>query len=189
MLRYDSLVVAAGCTDAYFGHDEWSVFAPGLKTLEDAGHLRSHVLGAFEMAELATSPAERAAYLTFAVIGAGPTGVEVVGQIAELAHETLPQEYKSVTTTEAKILLIEAGPQVLAAFVPKLQRYTQRRLQKMGVEVWLNTMARDMDQPVRAFLTGRPQRQRTRWRSRATVRGGTASQGPSRHWLSKYWQR
>ena len=145
MLRYDSLVVAAGCTDAYFGHDEWAVFAPGLKTLEDAGHLRSHILGAFEMANLATDPAERAAYLTFAVIGAGPTGVEVVGQIAELAHETLPQEYKSVTTTDARILLIEAGPQVLASFAPRLQRYTQRRLQKMGVEVWLNTKARDMD--------------------------------------------
>ena len=97
------------------------------------------------MAELTTDPAERAAYLTFAVIGAGPTGVEVAGQIAELAHETLPREHKSVTTTEAKILLIEAGPQVLAAFAPKLQRYTQRRLEKIGVEVWLNTMARDMD--------------------------------------------
>jgi NADH dehydrogenase len=145
MLRYDSLVVAAGCRDAYFGHDEWAVFAPGLKTLEDAGHLRSHILGAFEMAELATDPAERAAYLTFAVIGAGPTGVEVAGQIAELAHETLPREYKSVATTEAKILLIEGGPQVLASFAPRLQRYAQRRLQKMGVEVWLNTMARDMD--------------------------------------------
>src|SRR5690242_10961530 len=145
MLSYDSLVVAAGCTDAYFGHDEWAVFAPGLKTLEDAGHLRSHILGAFEMAELATDPAERAAYLTFAVIGAGPTGVEVVGQIAELAHETLRREYRSVATTEAKILLIEAGPQVLATFAPKLQRYTQRRLRRMGVEVMLNTMARDMD--------------------------------------------
>jgi NADH:quinone reductase (non-electrogenic) len=145
MLSYDSLVVAAGCTDAYFGHDEWAVFAPGLKTLEDASHLRSHILGAFEMAELATDPAERAAYLTFAVIGAGPTGVEVVGQIAELAHETLPREYRSVATTEAKILLIEAGPQVLATFASKLQRYTQRRLRRMGVEVMLNTMARDMD--------------------------------------------
>jgi len=145
MLPYDSLVVAAGCTDAYFGHDEWAVFAPGLKTLEDAGHVRDHILGAFEMANLAADPAERAAYLTFAVIGAGPTGVEVVGQIAELAHETLPQEYRSVTTTEARILLIEAGPQVLASFAPRLQRYTQRRLQKMGVEVWLNTRARDMD--------------------------------------------
>src|SRR4029077_4138447 len=145
MLRYDSLVVAAGCTDAYFGHDEWAVFAPGLKTLEDAGHLRSHILGAFEMAELATDPAERAAYLTFAVIGAGPTGVEVVGQIAELAHETLPREYRSVATTEAKILLIEAGPQVLATFAPKLQRYSQRRLQRVGGEVKLKTKEGDTD--------------------------------------------
>ena len=145
-LPYDSLVVAAGCTDAYFGHKEWSVFAPGLKTLADAHHLRSHILGAFEMAELATDPAERAAYLTFAVIGGGPTGVEMVGQVAELAHEALPREYRSVATTEAKILLIEAGPQVLAAFAPKLQRYTRRRLQRMGVDVLLNTAARAMDQ-------------------------------------------
>jgi NADH dehydrogenase len=145
MLPYDTLVVAAGCTDAYFGHEEWSAFAPGLKTLEDASRLRSHILGAFEMAELATDPAERAAYLTFAVIGAGPTGVEMVGQVAELAHEALPREYKSVATTEAKILLIEAGPEVLTAFAPKLQRYTRRRLQKMGVDVWLNTAAQAMD--------------------------------------------
>jgi NADH dehydrogenase len=144
-LPYDSLVVAAGCTDTYFGHEEWSSFAPGLKTLEDARHLRSHILGAFEMAELAAGPAERAAYLTFAVIGAGPTGVEMAGQVAELAHEALPREYKSVATTEAKILLIEAGPAVLATFAPKLQRYTHRRLQKMGVEVWLNTAASAMD--------------------------------------------
>jgi NADH dehydrogenase len=144
-LPYDTLVVATGCTDAYFGHEEWPVFAPGLKTLEDASHLRTHILGAFEMAELATDPAERAAYLTFVVIGAGPTGVEMVGQVAELAHEALPREYRSVATTEAKILLIEAGPEVLAAFAPKLQRYTRRRLQRMGVDVWLNTAARAMD--------------------------------------------
>jgi NADH:ubiquinone reductase (H+-translocating) len=144
-LPYDSLVVAAGCTDAYFGHEEWSSFAPGLKTLEDARHLRSHILGAFEMAELAAGPAERAAYLTFAVVGAGPTGVEIAGQVAELAHEALPREYKSVATTEAQILLIEAGPAVLATFAPKLQRYTHRRLQKMGVEVLLNTAASAMD--------------------------------------------
>jgi NADH:ubiquinone reductase (H+-translocating) len=144
-LPYDTLVVAVGCTDTYFGHDEWANFAPGLKTLQDAGHLRSHILGAFEMAELAHDPAERAAYLTFAVIGAGPTGVELVGQVAELAHEALPLEYRSVTTTEAKILLIEAGPEVLAAFAPKLQRYTRRRLEKMGVEVLLNTAAQAMD--------------------------------------------
>jgi NADH:ubiquinone reductase (H+-translocating) len=145
-LPYDSLVVAAGCTDAYFGHEEWAVFAPGLKTLEDASRLRSHILGAFEMAELTTDQAERAAYLTFAVIGAGPTGVEMVGQVAELAHEALPREYRSVATTEATILLIEAGPEVLAAFAPKLQRYTLRRLRRMGVDVLLNTAARAMDQ-------------------------------------------
>jgi NADH dehydrogenase len=145
-LPYDTLVVAAGGTDAYFGHDEWAVWAPGLKTLEDARRQRSHILGAFELAELATDPAERAAYLTFVIIGAGPTGVEMAGQVAELAHEALPREYKSVTTTEAKILLIEAGPAVLAAFAPKLQRYTRRRLQRMGVDVLLNTAARAMDQ-------------------------------------------
>jgi NADH:ubiquinone reductase (H+-translocating) len=144
-LPYDTLVVAAGCTDTYFGHDEWEAFAPGLKTLEDARHLRSHILSAFEMADQATGPAERAAYLTFAVVGAGPTGVEMVGQVAELAHEVLPREYRSVVTTEAKILLIEAGPAVLASFDPKLQRYTQRRLQRMGVDVLLNTVAQGMD--------------------------------------------
>jgi len=145
-LPYDTLVVAAGCTDTYFGHDDWSAWAPGLKTLEDARHLRSHILGAFEMAELAGDPAERAAYLTFVVIGAGPTGVELVGQVAELAHEALPREYKSVATTEAKILLVEAGPEVLAAFAPRLQRYTRRRLERMGVDVLLSTAARAMDQ-------------------------------------------
>jgi NADH dehydrogenase len=144
-LPYDTLVVAAGCTDTYFGHEGWAQFAPGLKTLEDASHLRSQILSAFEMAELTTDPAERAAYLTFAVVGAGPTGVEMVGQVAELAHEALPREYRSVATTEAKILLIEAGPEVLTAFAPKLQRYTRRRLQRMGVDILLNTAAQAMD--------------------------------------------
>jgi NADH dehydrogenase len=143
-LPYDTLVVAGGATDAYFGHEEWAEFAPGMKTLEDARHLRSHILSAFEMAELATDPAERAAYLTFVVIGAGPTGVELVGQLAELAHQVLPKDYRSVATTEAKILLVEASPAVLGSFHPKLQRYTQRRLGKMGVETRLNTAATGM---------------------------------------------
>ncbi len=140
-LRYDTLVVASGATDAYFGHDEWAEFAPGMKTLEDARHLRSHILSAFEMAELATEPAKRAAYLTFVVVGAGTKGVELVGQLAELAHQVLPRDYRSVVTTEARILLVEAGPAVLGAFHPKLQHYTRRRLEKMGVEVRLNTAA------------------------------------------------
>jgi NADH dehydrogenase len=144
-LPYETLVVAGGATDAYFGHDEWAEFAPGMKTLEDARHLRSHILSAFEMAELADDPAERAAYLTFVVVGAGPTGVELVGQLAELAHQVLPREFRSVSTTEARILLVEAAPAVLGAFHPKLQRYTQRRLEKMGVEVRLNAAAVAMD--------------------------------------------
>ena len=141
VLPYDTLVVASGAADAYFGHEEWAEFAPGMKTLEDARHLRSHILSAFEMAELATTQAEQAEYLTFVVIGAGPTGVELVGQLAELAHLVLPRDYRSAVLTEAKILLVEAAPAVLGAFHPKLQRYTQRRLEEMGVEVRLNTSA------------------------------------------------
>jgi NADH dehydrogenase len=145
-LAYDTLVVAGGATHSYFGRDQFSEFAPGMKTLEDARHLRSHILSAFEMAELATDPQERSQWLTFVVIGAGPTGVELVGQVAELAHMVLPRDYRSVDTTEAKILLLEGAGAVLGPFDPKLQRYTQTRLEKMGVEVRLNTLAVDMDQ-------------------------------------------
>jgi NADH:ubiquinone reductase (H+-translocating) len=145
-LAYDTLVVAGGATHSYFGRDQFSEFAPGMKTLEDARHLRSHILSAFEMAELATDPQERSQWLTFVVIGAGPTGVELVGQVAELAHMVLPRDYRSVDTTEAKILLLEGAGAVLGPFDPKLQRYTQARLEKMGVEVRLNTLAVDMDQ-------------------------------------------
>jgi NADH dehydrogenase len=145
-LAYDTLVVAGGATHSYFGRDQFSQFAPGMKTLEDARHLRSHILSAFEMAELATDPQERSEWLTFVVIGAGPTGVELVGQVAELAHMVLPRDYRSVDTTEAKILLLEGAGAVLGPFDPKLQRYTRARLEKMGVEVRLNTLAVDMDQ-------------------------------------------
>jgi NADH dehydrogenase len=145
-LPYDTLVVAGGATHSYFGRDEFSEFAPGMKTLEDARHLRSHILSAFEMAELATDPQERSEWLTFVVIGAGPTGVELVGQVAELAHIVLPRDYRSVDTTEAKILLLEGAGAVLGPFDAKLQRYTQARLEEMGVDVRLNTLAVDMDQ-------------------------------------------
>jgi NADH:ubiquinone reductase (H+-translocating) len=144
-LPYDTLVVAAGATHSYFGRDQFAEFAPGMKTLEDARHLRSHILSAFEMAELATDPQERSEWLTFVVVGAGPTGVELVGQVAELAHKVLPRDYRSVDTTEAKILLLEGAGAVLGPFKPKLQRYTQARLERMGVEVRLNTLAVDMD--------------------------------------------
>ena len=144
-LPYDTLVVAAGATHAYFGHDDWAEFAPGMKTLEDARHLRNHILGAFEMAELATDPAEREACLSFVVVGAGPTGVEVVGQIAELAHRVLPDDYREIDTRQARIVLIEAGPAVLGPFDERLQRYTTRTLERMGVEVRCATMATAID--------------------------------------------
>jgi NADH:ubiquinone reductase (H+-translocating) len=144
-LPYDTLVVAAGATHSYFGKDQWAEYAPGMKTVEDARYLRDGILSKFEMAELATDPQERAEWLTFVVIGAGPTGVELVGQIAELAHTVLPKEYRSVNTREARIILLEGAGAVLPPFAPKLQAYTKKRLEQMGVEVRLNTLAVDMD--------------------------------------------
>jgi NADH dehydrogenase len=144
-LPFDYLVVAGGATHAYFGHPEWAEFAPGMKTIEDARHLRSKILGAYELAEVSTDDKEREAYLTFVVVGAGPTGVEVTGQLAELARYVLPNEYRSIDTRSARIILLDAAPSVLPPFAPKLQRYTQRRLEKMGVEVRLNTAATGMD--------------------------------------------
>ncbi len=144
-LPYDSLVVAAGATHSYFGRDEFAEFAPGMKTVEDARYLRDRILSAFEMAELSTDPEERAEWLTFVVIGAGPTGVELVGQVAELAHTVLPRDYRSIDTREARILLLEGAPAVLPPFAPKLQAYTHRRLEKMSVEIRTGTLAVGMD--------------------------------------------
>jgi NADH:quinone reductase (non-electrogenic) len=144
-LPYDTLVLATGATHSYFGKDHFAEFAPGMKTVEDARYLRDGILVKFEMAELATDPKERAEWLTFVVIGAGPTGVELVGQIAELAHQVLPRDYRSVDTTEARIILLEGAGAVLPPFHPKLQRYAKRQLEKMGVEVRVHSLAVDMD--------------------------------------------
>ena len=144
-LPYDTLVVAAGATHSYFGNDHFAEHAAGMKTIEDARYLRDGILSKFEMAEIATDPQERAEWLTFVVIGAGPTGVELVGQIAELAHQVLPRDFRHVNTADARIILMEGAPSVLPPFDPKLQRYTQLQLEKMGVEVRLNTLAVDMD--------------------------------------------
>ncbi len=144
-LPYDTLVVAAGASHSYFGKDHFAEFAPGMKTIEDARYLRDGILSKFEMAELTTDPAERAEWLTFVVIGAGPTGVELVGQVAELAHKVLPADYRSVNTHEARIILLEGAPSVLPPFAPKLQQYTHHQLEKMEVEIKLNTLAVDMD--------------------------------------------
>src|SRR6202795_3546760 len=136
-LPYDTLVVATGARHAYFGHDEWEPFAPGLKTLEDATTLRRRILVAFERAERESDPQRRAALLTFVIVGAGPTGVELAGTIAELAQDTLPPDLRNIDTQKARVVLIEAGPRVLAGFDDDLSAYAQRSLESLGVEVVL----------------------------------------------------
>jgi NADH dehydrogenase len=136
-LPYDTLVLATGARHAYFGHDEWEPFAPGLKTLEDATTLRRRILVAFERAERESDPQRRAALLTFVIVGAGPTGVELAGTIAELAQDTLPPDFRNIDTHKARVVLIEAGPRVLAGFADELSAYAQRSLESIGVEVVL----------------------------------------------------
>jgi NADH:ubiquinone reductase (H+-translocating) len=142
-LSYDTLVLATGARHAYFGHDEWEPFAPGLKTLEDATTLRRRILVAFERAERETDPQRRAALLTFVIIGAGPTGVELAGTIAELAQDTLPPDFRNIDTQKARVILIEAGPRVLAGFADDLSAYAQASLEKIGVEVMLGQPVTD----------------------------------------------
>lgn len=135
IVPYDTLIIATGARHAYFGKDAWEPDAPGLKTLEDATTIRRRILLAFERAELTTDEAERQALLTFAVVGAGPTGVELVGIIAELAHRILPEEFRHSDTRKARVLLIEAGPRILPAFSDDLSAYAQKSLERRGVAV------------------------------------------------------
>jgi len=134
---YDTLVLATGARHAYFGHDEWEPFAPGLKTLEDATTIRRLILLAFEKAERETDPEKRRALMTFVIIGGGPTGVELAGTIVELARETLAGEFRNIDTRTARVVLIEAGERVLANFRPELSAYAKRVLERLGVSVEL----------------------------------------------------
>ena len=136
---YDYLVLAAGATHAYFGHDEWAPIAPGLKTLEDATELRRRILLAFESAEYEGSAETRRAVLTFGIVGGGPTGVELAGAIKEIAGKTIPRDYKHIDTRTTRVVLFEAGPRILPPFPPELSARAQRDLERMGVEVRLNS--------------------------------------------------
>jgi NADH dehydrogenase len=134
-IGYDTLVVATGARHAYFGHDEWEPHAPGLKTLEDATSIRRRVLLAFEHAERETDPDRRRAWLTFVIVGGGATGVELAGAIVELAHVTLPDEFRHIETRKARVVLIEAGPRILPTFTENLSAYAHAALERLGVEI------------------------------------------------------
>ncbi len=142
-IPYDTLVLATGARHAYFGHDEWEPFAPGLKTLEDATTIRRRILLAFERAERETDPERQKALLTFVIIGGGATGVELAGTIAELAHENLREDFRHIDTKTARVVLIEAGPRILPGFKEELSAYAQKALEKLGVEVKLGRPVSD----------------------------------------------
>src|SRR5258708_662159 len=133
-IPYDYLIVAAGASHAYFGHDEWEPFAPGLKTIEDAIEIRRRVLLAFELAERQASIGETATPLNFVVVGGGPTGVELAGTLAEIARHALAHEFRSIDPSRTHILLVEGGPRGLATYAEDLSRSAQEQLQHLGGE-------------------------------------------------------
>ena len=143
---YDSLIVAAGAGQSYFGNDHFSEFAPGMKSIDDALELRGRIFGAFEIAEISDDEEEINRLLTFVVVGAGPTGVEMAGQIAELAHRTLKRDFRRINTREARVILLDAAPQVLPPFGHKLGARAQKDLEGLGVEVKLGAMVTDVDE-------------------------------------------
>jgi NADH dehydrogenase len=148
LLPYDYLIVAAGATHAYFGHDEWAEDAPGLKSLEDALTIRSRILNSFEEAERETDPERRKALMTFVVVGGGPTGVEMAGAIAEIARFSLARDFHHIDTRDARVILIEAGPQIIGTFPKRLTSKALRELKHLGVDVRL-------DAPVTAVAPGK----------------------------------
>lgn len=145
-VSYDHLIVASGATHSYFGHPEWQAHAPGLKTLEDAFDIRRRVLVAFEQAERQHADAARGAWLTFVVIGAGATGVEMAGMLAEIARHTLSGEFRRFDSRNARVILLEGGPRVLPAFPDDLSDRARRQLEKLGVTVWLDSRVTAIDE-------------------------------------------
>jgi NADH dehydrogenase len=144
-LAFDYLLLATGATHAYFGHVEWAAHAPGLTTLDDALQLRRHLLLAFERAEAESDPEKRAAWLSFAIVGGGPTGVELAGTLAEIARHTLKNEFRHIDPSQARVRLVEAGPRVLASFPEALSEQARRQLVKLGVEVATGTPVSHID--------------------------------------------
>jgi NADH dehydrogenase len=147
-IPYDTLIVAGGSNYSYFGHDEWQAFAPELKSLEGALEIRTRILTAFEAAEVETDEKRRQAWLTFVVVGAGPTGVEIAGQIAEIARDTLRNDFRVIDPRAARVLLVEAADRVLTAFPPSLSRKAQVALEKLGVTPYVSHTVVDIARDV-----------------------------------------
>jgi NADH dehydrogenase len=145
-LTYDFLIIASGATHSYFGHDDWARRAPGLKSLDDALEIRRQVLLAYEAAERDADPAERARLLTFVIVGGGPTGVELAGALAEIARQSMPQDFRSIRPESARIVIVEGGPHLLATFPEPLQRAARRSLARLGVEVRTGTPVTGIDE-------------------------------------------
>jgi len=145
-LQYDYLIVATGAGQSYFGHPDWERFAPGLKSLDDAVEIRRRMLLAYEIAEREPDANERSRWLTFVIVGGGPTGVEMAGALAEIARQTLRDEFRAISTAQTRVLLIEAGPTVLSTFPEDLRQKGRQQLQHLGVEVLENTRVTDIDE-------------------------------------------
>ena len=144
-LSYDSLIVAAGAGQSYFGNDHFAEFAPGMKSIDDALELRGRIFGSFELAEVADDPAERERLMTFVVVGAGPTGVEMAGQIAELSHRTLRRDFRRIDTRDARVILLDFAPTVLGAFGDRLGAKAADKLRDIGVELQLGSKVVNVD--------------------------------------------
>src|SRR3954471_18028129 len=142
---YDCLIIATGAQHAYFGHDEWAAFAPGLKTIDDATYIRGRILLAFEKAETETDPQERARLLNFIIVGGGATGVEMAGAIAELANRALAEDFRSIDPRQARIILVEAAPRLLTPFDPSLSEAAKTSLEQLGIEVRLGSAVTALD--------------------------------------------
>jgi len=152
-VEYDSLIVAAGSRTSYYGHDEWQKWAPGLKSVEEATTLRHKILYAFEIAERIPDPAERHAWLTFTIVGAGPTGVELAGAIAEIAQETLRHDFRSINPKDAQIILLDAAPRVLMSFPEDLAGKAVRSLTKLGVKTRMGAMVHEITRDGLSYQT------------------------------------
>jgi NADH dehydrogenase len=142
---FDILIVATGATHAYFGHDDWGEYAPGLKSLHDALRIRQRVLMAFEVAERETDDSRRRAWMTFVIVGAGPTGVELAGTLAEVSRQTLARDFRHINTASARVILVEATPRVLGAYTQDLSEAARQQLEKLGVTVWTGVQVTGID--------------------------------------------